>query len=114
MMKAEGALRLMKKTLNPLVVLLNSRKIAKLLGFPWLKLALGIMFMGVQKSMQMARMAIGFEAFKAGTMEGDNKKGVLPLGQITGIIHDTPSVKDILPRIIKEAEEAYSRLSKKM
>ena len=114
MMKAEGALRLMKKKLNPLVVLLNSRKIAKLLGFPWFKLAMGIMFMGVQKSMQMARMAIGFEAFKAGTMEGDNKKGVLPLGQITGIIHDTPSIKDLLPRIIKEAGEAYNRLSTKM
>lgn len=114
MMKAEGALRLMKKKLNPLIVLLNSRKIAMLLGFPWLKLAMGIMFMGVKKSMQMARMAIGFEAFKAGTMDGDNKKGVLPLGQITGIIHDTPNIKDLMPRLIKQAEEAYSRLSTKM
>lgn len=113
MMKAEGALKLMKKKLNPISALINSKKIAKLLGFPWLKLAVGITFMGPKKSIQMARMAIGFEAFQAGTMDGDNKKGVLPLGQITGIIHDTPGVSELIARIIKEAEEASSRLAQR-
>ncbi|HOP31461.1 MAG TPA: nitronate monooxygenase, partial [Spirochaetota bacterium] len=79
-MDTEGARKLVKKRLNPLSSLILSKKIAKMLGFPWLKLAVGIMFMGYKRSMQMARMAIGFDAFMAGTMEGDNKKGVLPIG----------------------------------
>ncbi len=113
-MKTKGSLRLMNKKLNPLTSLFMSRKIAKLLGFPWLKLAIGILFMGFKRSLQMARMAIGFEAFKVGTIDGDNEKGVLPIGQVTGIIHDTPTVKQIIERIAKEAKEAQKGLASKV
>ena len=113
-LKTKGSMRLMKKKLNPLTSLIMSRKIAKLLGFPWLKLAIGIVFMGFKRSMQMARMAIGFEAFKVGTIDGDNVKGVLPIGQVTGIIHDTPTVKQIIERIAKEAKEAEKVLAGKV
>ena len=113
-MKTKGAQRLMNKKLNPLTALFMSRRIAKLLGFPWLKLAVGIFLMGFEKSLQMARMAIGFEAFKVGTIDGDNQKGVLPIGQITGIIHDTPTVKQIIERIIKEAVLAQKELASKI
>ncbi len=47
-------------------------------------------------------MANGFKAFKAGTIEGDNVSGVLPLGQVTGLINDTPSVKQVIERIVTE------------
>ncbi|HOO73285.1 MAG TPA: nitronate monooxygenase [Spirochaetota bacterium] len=63
---------------------------------------------------QLSRMAIGFGAFKLGTMDGDNKKGVLPLGQITGIIHDTPSVKEVVDRTVAEAEKVYLQLGKSL
>jgi len=65
--------------------------------------ALGRLTDNLKKMKQMSRMAVGFGAFKSGTMEGDNRKGVLPLGQITGIIHDTPHVKDVVERIVKDA-----------
>lgn len=110
-MVSPGSKWLMKKKINPFTALINSRKIAKLLGFPWLKLAVGIMFSGVKRSMQMARMAIGFDAFKAGTMDGDNKKGVLPLGQIAGIIHETQPVEKIIKNVVAEAKKAEKRIS---
>ncbi|MBN1496749.1 MAG: nitronate monooxygenase [Spirochaetes bacterium] len=113
-MKTRGSVHLMNKRLNPLSALFQSRKIAKLLGFPWLKLAIGILLMGFRKSLQMARMAIGFEAFKVGTIDGDNVRGVLPIGQITGIIHDTPTVKQIIERISKEAKDANKVLTSKL
>lgn len=112
--KSRGSKRLIEKRLNPLSALLMSRKIAKLLGFPWLKLAVGILFMGFKRSLQMARMAIGFDAFKAGTMDGDNEKGVLPMGQVTGIIHDTPTVKVMIERLVKEAKQAHRELGSKL
>ena len=64
--------------------------------------------------MQMARMAIGFDAFKAGTMDGDNKKGVLPIGQVAGIMTRTLTVKQIIDSIIKEAGKAEVVLSSKL
>jgi enoyl-[acyl-carrier protein] reductase II len=113
-MKTEGARRIINRRLNPFSALINSRKIAKMLGFPWLKLAIGIILMGPKKSMQMARMAIGFEAFKAGTMDGDNKKGVLPIGQVAGIITETMTVKKIIETIVRDAKKAEGVLSAKL
>jgi len=114
MMKAKGVDRLMKKKLNPFSALVRSRQIAKMLGFPWLKLAIGITLMGPKRAMQMARMAIGFDAFRVGTIEGDAKNGVLPLGQVTGIVHDTPTVKQVIERIAKEAKDVEGKVSKKI
>ncbi len=113
-MDSKGARRLMNKKMNPFSALLRSRKIAEMLGFPWMKLAVGIVLMGPQKSIQMARMAIGFDAFKDGTMEGDNTKGVLPIGQIAGIIKDTPTVKQVINTIVKDAKKAQKDLAAKL
>lgn len=113
-MKTPGAQRLIKKRLNPFSALIQSKKIAKMLGFPWLKLAIGIMFMGYKKSMQMARMAIGFDAFYAGTMEGNNQKGVLPIGQIAGIITETMTVKQIIESTVRDAIKAQNVLASKL
>ena len=113
-MESDGAKWLRKKKLNPLSALIQSKQITRLLGLPWMKIALGILLAGPKKSIQMARMAIGFKAFEVGTMNGDNKRGILPLGQITGIIHDTPTVKQAIDRIIKEAGQVEKKLQKMM
>ncbi len=113
-MDSKGARRLINKKMNPFTALFNSRKIASMLGFPWLKLAVGIMLMGPKKSIQMARMAVGFDAFKDGTMEGDNEKGVLPIGQVAGIIKDTPTVKEVIAAILKDAKKAQKNLADKL
>ncbi len=114
MMDSPGSRSLMKQKLNPLSALIRSRQITRLLGLPWLKLAAYIVLSGPKNSIMMARMAIGFKAFEVGTMDGDNKKGILPLGQITGIIHDTPTVKEVIEKIVKEANAAQKKLSKIM
>jgi enoyl-[acyl-carrier protein] reductase II len=110
----KGARRLMKKRLNPFSALIRSRQIAKMLGFPWLKLAVGIVFMGFKRAVAMARMAIGFTAFEVGTMNGDNDNGVLPLGQVTGIIKDTPTVDSVIKKIVSDADKALKSVSTKI
>jgi enoyl-[acyl-carrier protein] reductase II len=108
--KAAGSTRIMKMRLNPLSALMRSREISRLLGLPWLKLATGIVLSGYTRSVQMARMAIGFDAFKKGCTEGDMERGVLPLGQCTGLINDTPTVAEVISRTVAEAEQALSRV----
>ena len=109
---APGAQRLIRQRMNPLSALLRSREIAALLGLPWAKLAAGIVLSGYSKSVQMARMAIGFEAFKNGCTRGDLERGALPLGQCTGLIDDTPAVAEVIDRIVKEGETTRTRLER--
>ena len=108
--KAPGSQRIMKMRLNPLSALMRSREISKLLGLPWLKLATGIVLSGYQRSVQMARMAIGFDAFQKGCTDGDVDRGVLPLGQCTGLMNDTPTVAEVISRTVAEAEQALERV----
>ncbi len=108
---AEGSRRLIGRRLNPLSALLRSRAIARMLGLPWARLAAGIVLSGPRRSIRMARMAIGFDAFREGCVTGDVERGVLPLGQCTGIIGDTPPVAEVIERMVAEAERAAARLS---
>jgi NAD(P)H-dependent flavin oxidoreductase YrpB (nitropropane dioxygenase family) len=112
MMDAKGSRKLINKMLNPFSALIRSTQITKLLGLPWVKLFFYILLSGPKKSIAMARMAIGFKAFEVGTMDGDNAKGVLPLGQITGIIKDTPTVKEVINSIMKEAKAVHKKMDK--
>jgi enoyl-[acyl-carrier protein] reductase II len=114
MMQSKMTDKMIRKPLNLITAAINSREIARSLGFPWMKLAVGILLSGYGKARQLATMANGFKAFKAGTIDGDNDKGVLPLGQITGIIHDTPTVKQAMDRVVKEAEQARKALNDKL
>ena len=107
---AAGSRRLMARRLNPLSAVVRSRAISRMLGLPWAKLAVGIVLSGPSRATRMARMAIGFDAFKAGCTEGDLDRGVLPLGQCTGLVADTPSVAELIPRLVAEAEATAARL----
>lgn len=111
---AAGARRLMRRRLNPVSALFLSRRIARLLGLPWLKLALGILVSGWSKAVQMARMAHGFEAFQVGTTAGDNERGVLPLGQVAGLVHGTLGVAEIIEEVVSGAERAAAGLGEKV
>ncbi|MCD4750413.1 MAG: nitronate monooxygenase [Thermoanaerobaculales bacterium] len=111
--KNTGAARLMRSRFGLLAAIKNSREIARMLGFPWAKLAAGILLSGPKKSMQMARMANGFTAFRVGTTEGDQRRGVLPLGQVTGLVNDTPSAAEVVTRVVAEAEEICGKLVNK-
>lgn len=42
---------------------------------------------------------------------GDVDNGLLTAGQVIGLVHDIPTVKELIDRIIKEAEEVVSRIS---
>jgi enoyl-[acyl-carrier protein] reductase II len=110
-LRTAGASRMMKKQINPATALINSRRIAKMMEMSWAKIAAGIMLAGPAKATQMARMAIAFEAFEAGTMEGDNERGVLPLGQVTGLIDDHPTVAELFDRLLAGAQDASARMA---
>jgi len=55
-------------------------------------------------------MALAFKAFQKATEEGDTTMGVLPVGQVMGLIHDEPSVAELMDRIVSEAKMQQQKL----
>lgn len=96
---------------NFFTALPNSRRIAKMLGMPYFKIMFGVLFAGPKISLQLAYLANAFKAMALATEEGDTKRGVLPVGQSTGLLHDTPTVAELFERIAAEAKEVKANLS---
>jgi NAD(P)H-dependent flavin oxidoreductase YrpB (nitropropane dioxygenase family) len=48
------------------------------------------------------------------TEEGDNQKGVLPVGQVTGLIKDVPKVAEVIAQIVAEAEGIQKKMAAMM
>ena len=59
---------------------------------------------------QLAHMATAFEKIKVATEDGDLVKGVHLTGQVQGLIHDLPTVAEVVERTMEEARRAYTRM----
>jgi enoyl-[acyl-carrier protein] reductase II len=88
----------------------NSVAIANQLHLPYFKLFFGVMASGWKNARQLAFMANAFKAIRIATEDGDINKGVLPVGQATGLMRDIPSVAEAIERTVKEAEEIAMNL----
>ena len=60
---------------------------------------------------QLAMAATAPMMIKAALVDGDPEVGVLPTGQVTGLIDEVPTVAELLARIEAEAEATLKRLA---
>jgi NAD(P)H-dependent flavin oxidoreductase YrpB (nitropropane dioxygenase family) len=58
---------------------------------------------------QMARAAAAPLLIRSAMVEGDPVGGLLPTGQVTGLLVDVPSVQELVDRVVKEARDAARR-----
>jgi len=110
-LKTEAAERAVRNGLDWLAAFSNSRDIAAQLHLPYAKLFLGVLASGWKNAVQLAYMANGFKAFKRATEDGDLEKGILPVGQVTGLVHDEPAVREVIERMVAEANRVSGKLS---
>mgnify|MGYP001815556618 CR=1 FL=1 len=59
---------------------------------------------------QLAMAANAPMLTKASMVDGKVEAGILPTGQVTGVIDELPSVEQLLGRIIEEATDTLARL----
>ncbi|HPL64099.1 MAG TPA: hypothetical protein PK587_10075, partial [Syntrophales bacterium] len=59
---------------------------------------------------QLAFLANAFRAIRVATEDGNMAEGVLPVGQVTGLIKDEPSIAELIERMVAEARQVNSRL----
>jgi enoyl-[acyl-carrier protein] reductase II len=113
-MDAPGARRALRRGLSWTRAAVNAREIAAMLGVSPVRLALGALASGPGIARRLAFLANAFAAFRRATDEGDETRGVLPLGQATGLVGDLPTVAELMERIVAEAEQASDRLAATM
>jgi len=110
-MKTDAAERAIKRGLSWPAAYFNSRDFAKMVKMPHSKLVIGILLSGYSSAKQLAYMANAFKAIRVATEDGDSKTGVLPVGQVQGLIHDQPTVAELFERMEKEAQNAQNRVA---
>ncbi|MGO9147133.1 MAG: NAD(P)H-dependent flavin oxidoreductase [Desulfomonilia bacterium] len=110
-LKTDTAERVKRRGLNLPAAFINAQDIAKTLRLPFIKLFIGVVLSGWKNAKQLAYLANASKAFQLATEVGDLQKGVLPVGQCTGLIHDEPSVKELFGRIVREAETIENRMA---
>jgi len=113
-MRSAAAERAMHRGLDLKRALFASREIAVAMQVPHWKLALGVLASGWKNTRQLAHLATAFRAFRLATEEGDETRGVLPLGQVTGLVHDLPTVAAVIERIVTEAATAQAAVAAKV
>jgi enoyl-[acyl-carrier protein] reductase II len=109
-MKTDAAELMRKRGLDLPAAFFNAQAIAKSMHLPFVKLFIGVLLSGYKTAIQFAYLANASKAFQQATEEGNLQKGVLPVGQCTGLIKDEPTVKELLDRMVAEAEGIKNRL----
>lgn len=99
-----------KKGFNSFSALVNSYDVARSMNLPYLKVFFSLLGQGYKQMKQLGHMALAFKAFQKATEDGDTKMGILPVGQVMGLIHDEPSVAEVMERIIAQAKEQQQKL----
>jgi enoyl-[acyl-carrier protein] reductase II len=107
----DGAKRMRRKGLDLPAAFFNAQDIAKTMKMPFIKLFIGVTISGWKTAKQMAFLANAFKAFRLATENGDLAKGVLPVGQCAGLVHDEPTVQELFERMVQEAEAIEKRMA---
>jgi enoyl-[acyl-carrier protein] reductase II len=98
-----SARKAIRKGLDLPAAFFTSQDIARQLRLPYLKLFAGVLVSGWKNAKQLAFMSNAFKAIRIATENGDNEKGVLTVGQVTGLVRDVPTVAELMERIVGEA-----------
>lgn len=106
-----GARKAMKSRVGLLTAFRNSFLIAKDMETSWFKMFKQTFSAGLMATIKMIYIAMGFRAFRLSINEGDCETGIYPVGQVTGLINDVPTVAELVDRMADEALQAQEKLS---
>ncbi|MDD1721792.1 MAG: nitronate monooxygenase [Euryarchaeota archaeon] len=113
-LKTDAAERAIKRGFDLPASFFNSREIARQVNVPYRKLFFNVMVKGWKNAKQLAFLANAYKAFRIAIEEGDLKGGVLPIGQVTGLINDEPTVDELIERIVADAKDIQRKMTEKI
>ncbi len=97
---------------SPIKALSEAREISRMLKVPMWKL----FFSGLKtRSVTgLARQAVGTGSLETAVEHGDVARGILPVGQVTGIINELPTCKEVIDLTVAEAEKVLEEMVAKL
>ena len=107
---SDAAQEAIKRGFNPVEAMKSAKKVTKDMNQSFTKMLFSTISLGTKKSLQLAHLAIGGELYRLATEEGNLQKGVLPVGQDVGLLHDTPSVAELIDSMVAEAQRIQTRM----
>jgi len=113
-MKTPAAERMLTARLNLWQIFKDSFGIAKELNTPYLKLLMQVLSLGPAKIEIMMRMSQMLKMHTITLTTGDMDKGMTAAGMSVGLVHDVPTVAELIERIMAEANAAHLNLCAKM
>ena len=113
-MKTEASIRQLKRGLNVFRAFISSQDIARKMNLPYTKMLYSTIRSGLKKAIVLAYTANSFKDVYAATVEGDVEQGILPLGQVAGLVKDIPTVDRLIQSIVIEAEEVAQKIGVKL
>ena len=92
------------------------RKVLKLTYPQFIAMSFKMMTAGEDSASLWAQARQGAGAVRAmkGIYEGDLEEGILYAGQAVGGINDIPTVKELIERVVAEAEQTLASLNSKV
>ena len=113
-MDTPGARKAMKRKIGMWAAFVNSFQIAKDMEMSWFSIFKKAMSGGLRDTLTLIFVAMGFKGFRLSVLEGDCDRGVYPVGQVTGLIDDVPTVTELINRIVAEAKQAQAKVGEKI
>ncbi len=102
-LKTPAAIKLAEGRPSFLQALASALQIKRMIDVPFFKLLFGgLKQRGVQ---DLARQALSISGLRIAIENGDLDNGVLPISQAIGLMKDLPTCKDLIERIVREAQE---------
>lgn len=92
----------------------NALRFRQLLGTSWSDLLREGLAMRKSQDLTFSQLVMAANApmlLKASMVDGDVQSGVMAGGQVAGVIDELPSCKDLIDRIVREAEAVLARLA---
>lgn len=109
-MDTPTARKLTRKPLGLLAAGWRAIGMAKKMNMPVGKVVIGGMLTQPQNLRQLAQFGAATESIRLSIEEGNHEDGVQLIGQVQGLIDDTPSVSDLFARIMREADHCREQL----
>jgi NAD(P)H-dependent flavin oxidoreductase YrpB (nitropropane dioxygenase family) len=92
----------------------NALRLRRVLGTPWRQLLREAISMKRSQELSWSQVVMAANApmlLRASMVEGNVDSGVMAGGQVTGVIEDLPSCKELVDRIVAQAEQVLARLA---
>lgn len=113
-MRTEAAERALNARLNPVTVFFDSFSIARELDIPYFRMLIDVVRQGPRKTIEMMRMSQMLKMHTITLTTGDLKTGMTASGMSVGLVHDIPTIADLMQRLVEEACIVHERLNAHM